>query len=143
MVLGPVTQVNTKEYLSKGKDGYTAFLGAKMLRSGEEAPIIPTTMRNHLLTLDVLNVMGGGGGGGDDREDIHLRVANSFKAKSKTVMARTLLAAAEAQAAGEGEGAAPISPLAGKNPATGKLCLAPCVDGRIVTLNPADESQMQ
>ena len=41
------------------------------LRGGEEAPIIPTTMRNHLLTLDVLNVMGGGGGGheGDDIEN--------------------------------------------------------------------------
>ena len=144
-------KVNTKEYLSLGKDGYDAFLGAKVLRSGEEAPIIPTTMRNHLLTLDVLNVMGGGGGGGghgDGEDSLELRVATSFKAKSKKAMARMLLEAAEAQAraaagaaGGDGEeGVELISPLAGKNPATNKLCLAPCVDGRIVTLNPAEDA---
>ena len=144
-------KVNTKEYLSLGKDGYDAFLGAKVLRSGEEAPIIPTTMRNHLLTLDVLNVMGGGGGGGghgDGEDSLELRVATSFKAKSKKAMARMLLEAAEAQAraaagaaGGDGEeGVELISPVAGKNPATNKLCLAPCVDGRIVTLNPAEDA---
>jgi hypothetical protein len=72
--------VNTKEYLSLGKDGYTAFLGAKVLRSGEEAPIIPTTLRMHLLTLDVLNVIGGGGGGsgGSGDDDINARSAMGF-----------------------------------------------------------------
>lgn len=137
-------KVNTKEYLSKGKDGYDAFLGAKVLRSGEEAPIIPTTMRNHLLTLDVLNVLGGVQGGSG--EDLQARVAKTFRTKSKTATARMLLEAAEAQARAavdqEEGGENVVSPLAGRNPATGQLCLAPCVDGRIVIVNPADESGM-
>ena len=89
--------------------------------------------------------------------DVHLCLeAHAFKTKSKSVMARMLLDGAEAEARaaaaaaggeGEGEGGGGggglvVSPLAGKNPATGKLCLAPCVDGRIVTLNPADDAQM-
>ena len=133
-------KVSTKEYLSKGKDGYDVFLNAKVLRSGEEAPIIPTTMRNHLLMLDVLNVMGTMGS--DHEDSVEKKAANSFKSVSKRFMARALPEAAVAEANAAGDGTSPVSPLAGKHPITGKLCLAPCVDGRIVTLNPADESQM-
>jgi hypothetical protein len=51
--------------------------------------------------------------------------------------------AAEAAAAAAAGGAAVVSPLAGKHPATNQFCLAPCVDGRITCLNPADDSMMR
>jgi hypothetical protein len=37
-------RLTTKEYLTMGKDGYTAFLNGKTLTCGEEAPFLPTVM---------------------------------------------------------------------------------------------------
>jgi len=126
-------KVNTKEYLSKGKDGYDVFKDQKVLQSGEEAPIIPTTMRNHLLTLEVLNTMTRGSMG--STKSVHEKALNSFKKKSKSMTERLLVEAEEGAKDGK-------SRLAGKHPLTGQLCLAPGVEGRIITLNPADESKM-
>ena len=52
-------------------------------------------------------------------------------------VARALAEAARKHAESEGRGVV-ASPMAGKDPITGKLCLAPCVDGRIVTRNPVE-----
>lgn len=137
--------VCTKEYLSLGKDGYDAFVGCETIRSGEESPLLPTTLRNHLLTLDVLNAMGAdeiemrGDGDADESGDAAVvrRAMNAFKRGSDSAVARALAEAARKHAESEGRGVV-ASPMAGKDPITGKLCLAPCVDGRIVTRNPVE-----
>ena len=86
--------VCTKEYLSLGKDGYDAFVGCETIRSGESRRF-PTTLRNHLLTLDVLNAMGAdeiemrGDGDADESGDAAVvrRAMNAFKRGSDSAVA--------------------------------------------------------
>ena len=63
-------RVVTKEYLTLGKDGYKSLVpgyddgeGAKcrMLVDGEEAPVLPTLVRNRFTILRVVNVLNAGG----------------------------------------------------------------------------------
>lgn len=41
--------VATKEYLSNGKDGYTAFKGAEVAVDPENCPMLPVLVRNHFV----------------------------------------------------------------------------------------------
>ena len=76
---------------------------------------------------------------GDESGDAAVvrRAMNAFKRGSDSAVARALAEAARKHAESEGRGVV-ASPMAGKDPITGKLCLAPCVDGRIVTRNPVE-----
>lgn len=134
--------VCTKAYLALGKDGYDSFAapGVRALRAAEESPLAPTAFRNHLVTLDVLNALGAREAVVEDageEEDALVRLAAcAFARGSETVLSRVLASAAARRR--DGARGAKQSPLAGKHPITGALCLAPRVDGRIVTLNPVE-----
>lgn len=136
--------VCTKAYLALGKDGYDSFAapGVRTLRTGEESPLAPTAFRNHLVTLDVLNALGADGAVEEDSEDeedaLVRRAAWAFARGSETVLSRVLARAAAKRRDGSSRRGEGRSPLAGKHPITGALCLAPRVDGRIVTLNPVE-----
>jgi len=45
-------QVALKEYLSRGKDGYTVFLKCPRLCGGEDGPILDTLILNHFLEVE-------------------------------------------------------------------------------------------
>lgn len=47
--------VVTKAYLAKGKDGFDVFAKCKVLVDEENAPILPTLVRNTFTELSVLN----------------------------------------------------------------------------------------
>ncbi len=55
MTEGRLVKVVTKAYLAKGKDGYDVFTECKVLVDEEEAPILPTLVRNTFTELSVLN----------------------------------------------------------------------------------------
>ena len=52
---GRVYTLATKEYLIHGNDGYDVFQECRILRSGEECPVLPTVVRHHFTVLSVLN----------------------------------------------------------------------------------------
>lgn len=47
--------VCTKSYLAEGKDGFDVLKGAKVLVDNEDSPVLPTCVRYHFMTLDVLS----------------------------------------------------------------------------------------
>lgn len=46
--------VVSKSYLTKGKDGYDSFVGARVVLDDEECPTLPTLLRNLFTEISVL-----------------------------------------------------------------------------------------
>ena len=106
-------RVLVKEYLVAGKDGFVVFKDQKILMDGEEAPIIPTTVRNHFAQLEALERMGATRTA-SSQASLGKRAANAWRGGGRlTQVGGSTLAAAAAD---------------------GRLGVAPAVEGRIVNL---------
>ena len=106
-------RVLVKEYLVAGKDGFVVFKDKKILMDGEEAPIIPTTVRNHFAQLEALERMGATRTA-SSQASLGKRAANAWRGGGRlTQVGGSTLAAAAAD---------------------GRLGVAPAVEGRIVNL---------
>lgn len=68
-------RITTLNYLRQGKDGFDALKSATCLADGEQAGILPTLVREHLMSIEVLN--GNSTAGGEYRTK---RAANALTA---------------------------------------------------------------
>ncbi len=48
-----------KEYISRGKDGYQSLVNAKTIVDGEDAPVLPTIVRNYFTCMKTMNHLAG------------------------------------------------------------------------------------
>lgn len=106
-------RVLTKEYLVGGKDGFVVFKDQNILMDGEEAPIIPTTLRNHFAQLEALEKMGAARTA-SSQSSLAKRAANAWRGGGRLAQV----------------GGSTLAAVA----ADGRLGVAPVVEGRIVNL---------
>uniref|UniRef100_A0A7S4PX53 Adenylate kinase n=1 Tax=Alexandrium monilatum TaxID=311494 RepID=A0A7S4PX53_9DINO len=103
-------RVCTLNYLRQGKDGFDALRGAMCIADGEQAGMLPTLVREHLLSISMLN--------GTTPKALPYRVKRAMSRIDRSQLSPV------------GEGAEPFQ----------KLGIMPKVDGRIMCLNPVAES---
>eukprot|EP00210_Caulerpa_lentillifera_P003685 g3518.t1 len=82
--LQKIYTVCTKSYLAEGKDGFNVLQGATVVMDSEESPVLPTCIRYHFLTLDVLSTW--------KLETMHKSEAlvRKFASKMKSVLRRSI-----------------------------------------------------
>lgn len=112
--------VATKAYLAEGKDGFAVLKEAKVMVDGEEGPLLPTTVRNHFTTLEVLNRL---------HSSVH----------SIDILVRRFVGKLKCSVEKCGfDDIHEKSRLAVLHPGIGEYVICPVREGRITALNPMD-----
>jgi len=126
--LDPVKEyhVASMEFITKGKDGYDAFLEGRVVKDGELLPMLPSLMRNHLQLMRVA--------------DASEPLINSWRRES---IALALQSGNVTKHAEKSSG-----DIDERRPSCGpnsilpeQVKIAPCVDGRICRIDAKNDNQ--
>ncbi|EFJ51913.1 hypothetical protein VOLCADRAFT_103101 [Volvox carteri f. nagariensis] len=127
-------RVAVGKYLASGRDGFDVFASCKVLVDDEAGVVVPTTIRNHFLKLQVLNKM--------SRSHLALkplaskwleRVDTSEKASFKSAVSFGNGSPNEERESWLGARKKDHG-LAVRHPERGTFCIAPVVEGRIINV---------